>query len=84
LEFVPAQELLARHLPAPPADVLDVGGGPGGLRALARRVASWSWITNLPDQQRAAVLTQVRAMVGSDPQLTLRYRTEIYWTRLTE
>jgi SAM-dependent methyltransferase len=47
-------------------------------------VASWSWIMNLPDQQRAAVLTQVRAMVGSDPQLTLRYCTEIYWPRLTE
>jgi ubiquinone/menaquinone biosynthesis C-methylase UbiE len=29
LEFVRTRELLARHLPAPPARVLDVGGGPG-------------------------------------------------------
>jgi ubiquinone/menaquinone biosynthesis C-methylase UbiE len=29
LEFVRTKELLARHLPAPPAVVLDVGGGPG-------------------------------------------------------
>jgi hypothetical protein len=45
-------------------------------------VASWSWITNLPDQQRADVLAQVRALVANDPQVTLRYRTELYWTRL--
>lgn len=29
LELVRTQELLARFLPPPPADVLDVGGGPG-------------------------------------------------------
>jgi ubiquinone/menaquinone biosynthesis C-methylase UbiE len=29
LEFVRTKELLARHLPPPPAVVLDVGGGPG-------------------------------------------------------
>ncbi|MDN3351488.1 class I SAM-dependent methyltransferase [Actinomadura sp. DC4] len=29
LEFLRTQELLRRHLPAPPAGVLDVGGGPG-------------------------------------------------------
>ena len=29
LEFLRTQELLRRHLPAPPAAVLDVGGGPG-------------------------------------------------------
>jgi SAM-dependent methyltransferase len=29
LEFVRTQELLRRYLPAPPAAVLDVGGGPG-------------------------------------------------------
>ncbi|GAA4631817.1 hypothetical protein GCM10023196_062720 [Actinoallomurus vinaceus] len=29
LEFIRTQELLRRHLPAPPASVLDVGGGPG-------------------------------------------------------
>src|SRR6476469_6104376 len=29
LEWVRTLELLERHLPAPPASVLDVGGGPG-------------------------------------------------------
>ena len=29
LEFVRTKELLARHLPPPPAVVLDIGGGPG-------------------------------------------------------
>jgi SAM-dependent methyltransferase len=46
-------------------------------------VASWSWIANLPEQQRAALLTEIRAVVAGHAPLTLRYRTEIYWTRLT-
>jgi hypothetical protein len=29
LEFVRTKEIIARHLPAPPAVILDVGGGPG-------------------------------------------------------
>ena len=29
LEFVRSQEILSRYLPAPPAVVFDVGGGPG-------------------------------------------------------
>ena len=29
LEFLRVQEVLRRHLPAPPARVLDVGGGTG-------------------------------------------------------
>ena len=38
LEFVRSLELLDRLLPAPPAEVLDVGGGPGTYAApLARR-----------------------------------------------
>ncbi len=38
LEFVRSMELLERLLPAPPAQVLDVGGGPGTYAApLARR-----------------------------------------------
>src|SRR5215468_6353247 len=38
LEFVRSMELLDRLLPAPPAEVLDVGGGPGAYAApLARR-----------------------------------------------
>jgi ubiquinone/menaquinone biosynthesis C-methylase UbiE len=33
LEFARTQELLLRHLPPPPARVLDVGGGPGAYAA---------------------------------------------------
>jgi hypothetical protein len=45
-------------------------------------VASWSWIANLPSPERAAVLTRVRELAGDQVELTLRYRTEIHWTRL--
>lgn len=38
LELVRTQELLTRHLPAPPAAVLDAGGGPGAYA---------SWLTAL-------------------------------------
>jgi SAM-dependent methyltransferase len=46
-------------------------------------VASWSWIANLPDQERAALLTDVRALVGDEPELALPYRTEVFWTHVT-
>jgi SAM-dependent methyltransferase len=45
-------------------------------------VSSWSWIANLPDGERAAVLRRVGELVGPRQRLTLRYRTEIHWTRL--
>jgi hypothetical protein len=50
-----------------------------GLVAL---VASWSWIANLPERERTAVLAQVRELVGGSSELALRYRTELDWTRL--
>lgn len=37
LEFVRTQELLKRHLPPSPADILDVGGGPGAYAAWLAR-----------------------------------------------
>ena len=45
-------------------------------------VRSWSWVANLPDDERARVLARVRAMVGEAPELHLRYRTDVRWTRL--
>jgi SAM-dependent methyltransferase len=45
-------------------------------------VASWSWIANLPDDQRKAVLRRVRELVDGHDPLTLHYRTEVYWTRV--
>jgi SAM-dependent methyltransferase len=48
---------------------------------LVELVASWSWIANLPEGQRAAVLGRVRDLVGDRRRLALRYRTELFWTR---
>src|SRR4051794_25248496 len=46
LERVRTEELLARYLPAPPARVLDVGGGPG---AYSRWLAAQGYATTLID-----------------------------------
>lgn len=45
-------------------------------------VESWSWIANLPDEERTVVLAKVRGVVDSQPELALLYRTEIFWTHL--
>jgi SAM-dependent methyltransferase len=45
-------------------------------------VASWSWIANLTDQERASVLKGTRELLADYTELTLLYRTEIYSTRL--
>lgn len=50
---------------------------------LVALASSWSWIANLPDLERNGVLTAVRRIVGPDAELTLRYATEISWTRST-
>jgi SAM-dependent methyltransferase len=44
-------------------------------------VASWSWISNLPTDDRLALLAGVRGLIGDQRELRLRYRTEIHWTR---
>lgn len=44
-------------------------------------VASWSWIANLPDAGRSAVLGEVRELIGDRSPIDLRYATEIHWTR---
>lgn len=58
LEFVRSMELLDRLLPAPPAQVLDVGGGPGTYAApLARRGYQVHLVDPVPlhvDQAREA------------------------------
>jgi len=51
---------------------------PDGFAAL---VASWSWIVNLPERERATFLRQVRALIGDQRELILRYRAEIHRTR---
>jgi SAM-dependent methyltransferase len=63
LEFVRSLELLDRLLPAPPARVLDVGGGPGAYAApLARR----GYRVHLVDAMPLHV-EQAREVAGSDP-----------------
>jgi ubiquinone/menaquinone biosynthesis C-methylase UbiE len=46
LELVRTQELIARHLPDPPAAILDVGGGPG---AYALWLAERGYVVHLLD-----------------------------------
>jgi ubiquinone/menaquinone biosynthesis C-methylase UbiE len=63
LEFVRSMELLDRLLPAPPARLLDVGGGPGTYASpLARR----GYQVHLVDPLRLHV-EQARQAAGSDP-----------------
>ena len=71
LEFVRSLELLDRLLPAPPARVLDVGGGPGTYAApLARRGYRVHLVDAMPlhvEQARevaAAVATESRGLPG--------------------
>jgi ubiquinone/menaquinone biosynthesis C-methylase UbiE len=63
LEFVRSMELLDQLLPAPPAQLLDVGGGPGTCAApLARR----GYRVQLVDPVRLHV-EQARQAAASDP-----------------
>ena len=63
LEFVRSMELLHRFLPAPPARLLDVGGGPGAYAApLARRGYRVHLVDPLPLH-----VQQARQAAGSDP-----------------
>jgi hypothetical protein len=45
-------------------------------------VASWSWIANLPDAERAELLRGVGELVDPGARLMLPYRTEIHWAPL--
>jgi len=45
------------------------------------QVASWSWIAGLSETQRAAVLADVRALLRAQAEITVPYRTDVYWTR---
>src|SRR5262249_59246325 len=63
LEFVRSMELLDRLLPAPPARLLDVGGGPG---AYAVPLASRGYRVQLVDPVRLHV-AQARPAAGRGP-----------------
>src|SRR5271166_1545423 len=63
LEFVRSVELLDRLLPAPPARLLDVGGGPGSY---AVPLASRGYRVHLVDPVQLHV-AQAREAAGGDP-----------------
>jgi SAM-dependent methyltransferase len=63
LEFVRSMELLERLLPAPPAAVLDVGGGPGTYAAPLARLG---YRVHLVDPVPLHV-EQARQAAGADP-----------------
>jgi SAM-dependent methyltransferase len=63
LEFVRSMELLERLLPAPPAQLLDVGGGPG---TYAAALAGRGYRVHLVDPVPLHV-EQARQAAGSDP-----------------
>lgn len=67
LEFVRSMELLERHLPSPPARVLDVGGGPGTYAAPLARLG---YRVHLVDPVPLHV-QQARQVAGSDPAAVL-------------
>jgi SAM-dependent methyltransferase len=54
-----------------------------GAEDFVALVGSWSWIANLPVPERRALLSEVRELAAPHESLTLRYRTEMHWTRLT-
>ena len=74
LERVRTQELLARHLPPPPAVILDVGGGPG---VYARWLASQGYEVHLVDPVPLHVEQAVSdTELGSQPLARLTPRRQ--------
>ena len=70
LEFIRTQRLLERHLPASPADIVDVGGGPGRYAVwLAGRGYRVHLVDPVPlhvEQARAAASQSHVALAGAD------------------
>ena len=62
------------------ADIEHVHATTGA--GLVDLVASWSWIANLPESERAALLAGVAGLVAPDAPLDLTYRTEVEWAPL--
>jgi SAM-dependent methyltransferase len=73
IEFERTKELLVRHLPAPPARVLDVGGGPGAYASwLADRGYGVQLVDALPlhvEQATELAAGRFSAVVGDARRL---------------
>jgi SAM-dependent methyltransferase len=67
--FSPVQDALFHHVHR--LDVED----------FVALIASWSWIANLPDPERAGLLDEIRRLAGAATVLELPYATEVYSCR---
>jgi SAM-dependent methyltransferase len=47
-------------------------------RGFVELTSSWSWVANLPSEERRELLERVHALVGDGP-LRLRFRTGMHW-----
>ena len=65
------------HVALTHAQTLD----PEGFLA---QVKSWSWVANLDDALRQAVLEQVREIVGAHAEIVIPYRTDLHLARVRE
>jgi SAM-dependent methyltransferase len=71
--FTPLEERLFEH------------SQEGDVETMLARVASISFVSALPEEERAAFLDEVRALVEPhDSPLVMHYRTELYWCRRRE
>ncbi|MFC9507675.1 class I SAM-dependent methyltransferase [Streptomyces sp. NPDC057002] len=71
LEMVRTQELLRRHLPSPPARILDIGGGPGAhARWLVKDGYGIHLIDPIPRHVEQAELTGATVELGDARRLT--------------
>lgn len=50
-------------------------------RNFLAQVASWSWIANLEETGRQAVLDDVASLIESQAEIAIPYRTDLYLTR---
>lgn len=52
-----------------------------GPRDFLAQVASWSWIANLEETGRQAVLDEVASLIEAQREIAIPYRTDLYLTR---
>jgi ubiquinone/menaquinone biosynthesis C-methylase UbiE len=71
LEMVRTQELLRRHLPIPPAGILDIGGGPGAhARWLVQDGYTVHLVDPIPRHLEQAKLTGATVELGDARRIT--------------
>lgn len=77
LELIRTRIVMDRHLPDPPATVLDVGGGPGVYAALLNDAGyDVELIDIVPRHIRQATARGVRAQLGDARELPIQTKTQ--------